>query len=322
MVHICGPGGIGKSTLLREVARHARDRGISVLAIDGRELGPGCRTGALGPAPGALGTALREAGRHDRLLVLLDSYERMSAPDSQLRHELLPELPDQALVLIAGRGTTGPGWFSGGWEAVTARLDPAGLSRAEARRLLAARGLTDSRVSAIIDRAAGSPLALALAAGAATADSGLERVQRTRPARHPEVAAQPPGGNRAARGAPVGARHCRSGQDNDAELLRAVPPARTRRPATCGGGDQLMMIDRAHLAENPLLRWGFGWDGNVSFRIDSVRPGDADRVGPDRGPSLTVRPRPISFPGAGSGRVPIGLARRLAAGCPSDWPAG
>jgi hypothetical protein len=26
------------------------------------------------------------------------------------------------------------------------------------------------------------------------------------------------------------------------------------------------------------MRWGFGWDGNVSFRIDSVRPADADRI--------------------------------------------
>ena len=26
VVHICGPGGIGKSALLRETARHARDR--------------------------------------------------------------------------------------------------------------------------------------------------------------------------------------------------------------------------------------------------------------------------------------------------------
>jgi len=101
VVHICGPGGIGKSALLREIARHARDRGISVVSIDGRELGP---------APGALETALREASRHDRLLVLLDSYERMSALDSQLRHELLPQLPDRALVVIAGRGTPDPGW--------------------------------------------------------------------------------------------------------------------------------------------------------------------------------------------------------------------
>jgi putative protein kinase ArgK-like GTPase of G3E family len=52
VVHICGPGGIGKSALLREAARHARDRGISVVSIDGRELGP---------APGALEAALREA---------------------------------------------------------------------------------------------------------------------------------------------------------------------------------------------------------------------------------------------------------------------
>ncbi len=34
----------------------------------------------------------------------------------------------------------------------------------------------------------------------------------------------------------------------------------------------------AHLVENPLLRWGFGWGGNVSFRIDSVRDGDDDDV--------------------------------------------
>ena len=111
VVHICGPGGVGKSTLLREVARHARDRGISVVAIDGRELGP---------APGALEAILRKASGEDRLLVLLDSYERMTALDSLLRRELLPELPDRALVLIAGRGTPDPGWFAGGWEAVTA----------------------------------------------------------------------------------------------------------------------------------------------------------------------------------------------------------
>ncbi len=43
-------------------------------------------------------------------------------------------------------------------------------------------------------------------------------------------------------------------------------------------GDLMMMIDLAHLVENPLLRWGFGWDGNASFRIDSVRPDDAGRI--------------------------------------------
>ncbi len=108
VVHVCGPGGIGKSTLLREAARRARTVGRSVISVDGRELGP---------APGMLEAALREAARHQRPLVLLDSYELMTALGSCLRHELLPELPDQAMVIIAGRGDPDPGWFSGGWEA-------------------------------------------------------------------------------------------------------------------------------------------------------------------------------------------------------------
>ena len=142
VVHVCGPGGIGKSTLLREAARRARGFGRSVIVVDGRDLGP---------APGMLEAALQEAARHERPLVLLDSYELMTALDSCLRHELLPELPDQAMVIIAGRGDPDPGWFSGGWEELTARLDLTALATGDARRLLAARGLADQRVPAIID---------------------------------------------------------------------------------------------------------------------------------------------------------------------------
>ncbi len=148
---------------MREAARRARSLGRSVFSVDGRDLGP---------APGILEAALREAAGHQRPLVLLDSYELMTALDSYLRRDLLPELPDEAMVIIAGRGDPDPGWFTGGWEALTARLDLTALARGDARRLLAARGLTDQRVSAIIDWAAGSPLALALAAEAAVADPG------------------------------------------------------------------------------------------------------------------------------------------------------
>ncbi len=44
-------------------------------------------------------------------------------------------------------------------------------------------------------------------------------------------------------------------------------------------GETQLMIDMAHLVENPLVRWGFGWHGNASFRVDSVRAGDETRVG-------------------------------------------
>lgn len=321
VVHICGPGGIGKSTLLRELARRARDRGISVIAVDGRELGP---------APGALEAALREAGQHDQVLVLLDSHERMTALDSYLRHALLPGLPDRTLVVIAGRTAPDPGWFTGGWEALTARLDLTGLPRREARRLLAAHGLTDGRVSAIVDWAAGSPLALALAADAALADPAWnaacapDRPDILRSLLNRLVQTELQDVRPSALGIAVVAR------TTTPDMLRALLPGedadenyrqlseltvterlgaglamhdlarkalladlRQRNPvlerdlrrrlvdflyARGAAGDQMMMIDLAHLVENPVLRWGFGWDGNVNFRIDSVRPGDADVI--------------------------------------------
>jgi hypothetical protein len=321
VVHICGAGGVGKSTLLREVARHARDRGIHVVAVDGRELGP---------APGALEAALRKEEEADRLLVLLDSYERMVALDSYIRQDLLPELPDRVLVLIAGRGEPDAGWFTGGWEALTARIDLTGLPPRDARRLLAARGLADDRVAAIVDWAAGSPLALALAADAAIADahwnaaSAPDRPEILRALLHRLVETELHDIRPSALGIAVVARNVTP------DLLRAVLPGenpeeayrqlseltvterlgsgltmhelarkalladlRQRNPVlerdlrrrvvdylySRGiAGDQMMMIEMAHLVENPLLRWGFSWDGNVSFRIDSVRPGDADRI--------------------------------------------
>ena len=321
VVHISGPGGIGKSSLLREVARRAEAGGRSSVFVDGRELGP---------APGLLEAAIREAAQHVKPVLLLDSYERMTALDPYLRRELLPGLPDQALVIIAGRGTPDPAWFSGGWEAVTARLDLGGLVPADARRLLAAHGLTDERVPGIIDWAGGSPLALALAADAATADarwnaaSAPDRPDLVRSLLHRLVETELRDIRPSALGAAVVAR-CTTPQllravlrDADAgaeyrqlaeltvteqlgdgltlhELTRKVLLAdlRLRNPelerdlrrriidylyARALDGEPLLLIDMAHLVENPLVRWGFGWDGNVSFRIDSVRAGDIDGV--------------------------------------------
>jgi AAA ATPase domain len=44
-------------------------------------------------------------------------------------------------------------------------------------------------------------------------------------------------------------------------------------------GNLLLSIDLAHLIENPAIRWGYSWEGSVRYRIDSVRPGDAEAVG-------------------------------------------
>ena len=43
-------------------------------------------------------------------------------------------------------------------------------------------------------------------------------------------------------------------------------------------GDLLLSIDLAHLVENPVIRWGYSWEGAIDHRIDDVRAGDVDTV--------------------------------------------
>lgn len=161
VILIHGPGGIGKSTLLRELARRAEGEGRETFFVEGRELPP---------MPDALEAVLAGARSASHPLVLIDTYERMAALDGYLRRGLLPSLPDRTTVVIAGREPPDPGWFAGGWEGVAAELELGELPPAEAIELLAAHGLSGDRASAVVEWAAGSPLALALAADTAAVD--------------------------------------------------------------------------------------------------------------------------------------------------------
>jgi hypothetical protein len=326
VVHICGPGGIGKSALLRAAARRARSLGWDVVSVDGRELGP---------ASGALEALVRGApkqrkGSRGGPLILLDSYERMTALDGYLRRDLLPTLPDRALVLIAGRSDPDPGWFSGGWESLTARLDLRGLEAEDARELLAAHGLSDERVPAIIDWAGGSPLALSLAADTASADSAwnaetdLQSPEVLRSLIHRLAHAELKDVRMSALCIAAIAR------TTTPDLLGAVLPRgegdsayqqlceltvteavgdgvtlhdlvrkallidlRLRNQelerylrrriidylyARAADDQPLLIIDMAHLVDNPVAKWGFGWEGDTGYRVDAVLDRDADRI--------------------------------------------
>jgi len=164
VVLLHGPAGLGKSALVRELARRARTRGWTPFALDARDLAP---------VAAALEEALSPALRCDRPLVMLDSWERVSALDSHLRGALLPQLPAEAIVVLATRRQPGPGWFSGGWEHVVLDLPLAPLSAGEADALLDARGVrAPAQRVATADWARGSPLALALAAEAGGVPAG------------------------------------------------------------------------------------------------------------------------------------------------------
>jgi hypothetical protein len=160
VVFVHGPGGVGKSTLLREVARRAVRRGFMPVLVEGRDLAP---------VPGQLDAALAGVAAHERPLVVFDTYERMTAAGSYLRSRVLPALPEGALVVVAGRRAPEPGWLTDGWEHITVVMELGPLGDEEAAALVTQHGLADAgedAVTALVRWANGSPLALALGAEA------------------------------------------------------------------------------------------------------------------------------------------------------------
>jgi hypothetical protein len=321
VVLIHGPGGIGKSMLLRELARRATERGYEQFFVEGRDLPP---------MPDALEAVLSGARRCEQPLVLIDTYERMTALDGYLRRGLLPSLPERTIVMIAGRRAPDPAWFAGGWEGVARELPLGELAPAEALRLLALGGLYDARADAVVRWAEGSPLALALAAETATVDDdwspevGLERpellrllLRRLADSELGRVKLSALGVAAISRVTTVGLlRAVLPNADAEAEyaalqaltfveplgdgitlhelVRRALHADLHRREGElerelrrrivdhlyerAQRGETLMAIDMAHLIENEAIRWGFGWEGSVAYRIDEVRRGDAEQV--------------------------------------------
>lgn len=315
VVLVHGPGGIGKSALLREIGRRAAAAERPVRAVDAR---------VLDPVPGALEKALEGADELAGVVVSIDSFEHVGAMDSLLRERILPGLPADAVVVVAGRRAPSPGWFRDGWEHVVVEVPLGPLSSGEARELLAALEVTDpAAVEPLVAWARGSPLALSLAvygsdedqadlaemdlngmivrrlAGDELGDVDSEVLEVAAVARAVDarlLAAVLPG--RATRAAnetlrrcsvaePVGARVTlhdlvRSALHDD---LRRRDPGREAELrcrladhlfARATAGESRLLWDLMELIHDPDVRWGFGGDANARVRIDPWRLDEVD----------------------------------------------
>lgn len=156
VVHVHGPGGIGKSALLRRFVSRVRSGGRPVVELDAR---------VVGPSAAALEDAVARALLEPGCVLVVDSLEHGPWLEGWLRERFLPGLPDHVLVVLAGRTPPDVEWrLDPGWAGAVTALPLAPLGPATSAALLAAAGLDASRHGAVLGFAGGNPLVLSLAA--------------------------------------------------------------------------------------------------------------------------------------------------------------
>jgi hypothetical protein len=160
VLHLHGPGGIGKTTLLREFARMARQAERPVAWLDGRDVHA---------SPAGVAHALSAAGMESTVppgaVLMIDTYEKIETIDAWLRGQLLPRLPARCLVVISGRNTPNREWRSDiEWAALTRVLRLENLDPTDSAAYLAARGISEQAQTSAHMFTRGHPLALSLVA--------------------------------------------------------------------------------------------------------------------------------------------------------------
>lgn len=169
VLHVHGPGGIGKSSLLHQFAWLGVRRGRRVVRFDA----VGCGQSAaavvtdVARAAGVAGAAdpLAALAGLDDLVLLVDTADQLAPLDRWLREEFLVRLAGGALVVFAGRNRPGLGWRTDpGWRSMSFAVQLRELSAEDSRAVLSRRGLPAPACDSALAFARGHPLALALAA--------------------------------------------------------------------------------------------------------------------------------------------------------------
>lgn len=170
LLFVFGPGGQGKTSLIREYIEWATAGGYACLFLDARDFPP---------EPGAFLGSLRQAlqlepdasvfdeleTREERQILFIDTYELLQPMDDWMRQEFLPLLPDHVLTVISGRKAPSTQWtVDAGWQQLMKTIQIRNLSPGESREYLSKRDVPESQVSRILDFTHGHPLALSVVA--------------------------------------------------------------------------------------------------------------------------------------------------------------
>lgn len=170
ILYFFGPGGVGKTTLMWQLAQICHSADIPVIYLDGRTFQPSPQSflnalhSAMQLAPYESLTQLL-ATQPMRRILLIDSYERLASLEDWLREEFLPQLSEHMLVVLAGRRSPASAWRTDpGWQSLFHPLALHNLSVEESQLYLTKRSVPTTHHCAIIDFTHGHPLALSLMA--------------------------------------------------------------------------------------------------------------------------------------------------------------
>ena len=172
ILYLHGPGGVGKTTLMREFQHRSEKARVRTVYLDARDIEP---------TPAAFMEALRQAAeRKDsdkqselflssgaRQVLLVDTFEALAQMDRWIRERFLPRLPAETILVLSGRRPRSPGWKADpGLKALVRALPIRNLSRSESGRYLQERQVPEEQHDGILSFAHGHPLALSLIADA------------------------------------------------------------------------------------------------------------------------------------------------------------
>ncbi|MEW5989685.1 MAG: AAA family ATPase, partial [Chloroflexota bacterium] len=170
VLHVFGPGGVGKTTLLHQFAFLARQRGFRAVYLDGRNVDPSpdfflaAVQQGLGLTPPA-NLAQFFAGQSGRFIFLIDTSEMLAPLDDWLRDVFLPQLPGNVLTVLAGRHPPALGWLTDpGWQSLVRVVPLRNLNPDESQSYLLRRQIPAEQHKTILDFTYGHPLALSLVA--------------------------------------------------------------------------------------------------------------------------------------------------------------
>ncbi|WP_159773928.1 AAA family ATPase [Streptomyces sp. HM190] len=156
VLYVHGPGGVGKSTLLRRFEDEACRAGRRIVWVDGHRVTP---------SPAGFLAETTDVVAGPDVVLLIDGFERCQGLEGWLRDRFLPGLREDAVVVVAGRRPPSDEWLCDlAWSDLLEVLPLESLDRSTAAALLERRGVAPARREAILAFADGHPLALSLAA--------------------------------------------------------------------------------------------------------------------------------------------------------------